>query len=291
LQSLAGQDLPKERWEFLLIDNASRQSLETKVDLSWHPNARHIREDELGLTAARLRAIRESRGQTLIYVDDDGVLKSDYLSSTLALFETHPWLGVIGAGNLRPEFEEVPSAKFQSVLHFLAVRSVPRVVWSNHPEDHAGIPYGAGLGVRRIVALGYIELLEKLNASECLDRRGSELTCGGDNLFSFAATFSGLGFGVFPELQITHLIPASRLRESYFLRLLEAHGFSHTIIGHLLNTSSRQQPTRLGNLRRVVSGARSGWFAMRLELAAQSGRRRARRYISQRALKPIFDKG
>ena len=77
LDSLAAQTLPKAQWELLLVDNASDDRLEPRWPLSWHSNARHVREDQLGLTAARLRGIRESRGDVLIYVDDDNVLAAD----------------------------------------------------------------------------------------------------------------------------------------------------------------------------------------------------------------------
>ena len=74
LQALDSQSLSKESWELLLIDNASEKILSTEIDLSWHPNSRHIREEQLGLTPARLRGIKESVGEILIFVDDDNVL-------------------------------------------------------------------------------------------------------------------------------------------------------------------------------------------------------------------------
>src|SRR5580658_6827083 len=74
LDGLNGQSFPKDRWEFLLIDNASKTPLAGTWDLSWHPNGRHVREEELGLTPARLRGIRETAGQQIVFVDDDNIL-------------------------------------------------------------------------------------------------------------------------------------------------------------------------------------------------------------------------
>ena len=76
LDALDAQTLSKENWELLLIDNASKARLADSWGLSWHPRARHIREDELGLMSARLRGIRESCGDLLVFVDDDNVLES-----------------------------------------------------------------------------------------------------------------------------------------------------------------------------------------------------------------------
>src|SRR5271155_5863652 len=79
LDGLRAQTLPLEQWELLLIDNASGVSVADRFDLSWHPLGRHIREEELGLTPARLCGMKESKAEILVLVDDDTVLDPDYL--------------------------------------------------------------------------------------------------------------------------------------------------------------------------------------------------------------------
>src|SRR4051812_93219 len=79
LGSLRAQNLALSQWELVIVDNHSANPLSSLVDLSWHPNGRIIREDELGLTPARLRGIAETHGEILVFVDDDNVLQSDYL--------------------------------------------------------------------------------------------------------------------------------------------------------------------------------------------------------------------
>ena len=97
LAALRGQTLPAEQWEFLVLDNASKRPLSETVDISWHPRGRHIREDELGLTAARLRGIQESGGELLVFVDDDNVLAPDFLVQCAAISAQCPYVGVFGA--------------------------------------------------------------------------------------------------------------------------------------------------------------------------------------------------
>src|SRR6516165_1100002 len=106
--SLRGQTLPAKEWELLLIDNASKQTLAQTVDVSWHSRGRHIREDELGLTAARLRGIQEASGELLVFVDDDNLLRPDFLARATAISARCPDLGTFGAGILEPEFEVQP---------------------------------------------------------------------------------------------------------------------------------------------------------------------------------------
>src|ERR1700674_5079960 len=94
LDSLRSQTIQPDRWEFLLVDNASQDKLADMWDVSWHPRARHVREDELGLTAARLRGITESSGDLLVFIDDDNVLAADFLEQAAAIHARHPFLGV-----------------------------------------------------------------------------------------------------------------------------------------------------------------------------------------------------
>src|ERR1700746_4111324 len=83
LDALRNQTLPKERWELLLVDNASTDSLATAWDLSWHRLGRHIRERELGIARARLRGIKATQTELIVFVDDDNVLAPDYLSEAI----------------------------------------------------------------------------------------------------------------------------------------------------------------------------------------------------------------
>src|ERR1039458_3938551 len=107
LGGLKRQTLVNSRWELLLIDNASARPLSSEVDLTWHSNARHIREEELGLTPARLRGIRESSGELLVFVDDDNVLADNYLEVAIDVAAKHPHIGAFG-GSVRGEFETPP---------------------------------------------------------------------------------------------------------------------------------------------------------------------------------------
>ena len=116
LEALKSQTLPKEQWELLVIDNASKESVASAWNLSWHPNGRHIREDELGLTPARLRGIKDSTGELLIFVDDDNILRSDFLAKSIEISNDFPFLGAWGGG-VEGEFEhQVPDWK--SRAHF-----------------------------------------------------------------------------------------------------------------------------------------------------------------------------
>jgi glycosyltransferase involved in cell wall biosynthesis len=289
LDALAVQSLPAAQWELLLIDNASEPALSPQLLASSHPHARLIREDELGLTAARLRGIRESEGDILVYVDDDNVLAHDYLSAVLRLFEAHPFLGAIGPGRLEPEYEVAPAPALTPYLPLLAIRNVACARWSNNTHDRDSVPWGAGLCVTREVTRSYVDLVERMNVDELLDRRGNRLFGNGDVAFSWSAALIGKGFGVFPELVATHLIAARRLCTAHLLRHAEEGRFSGSVTDYL---RTGELPGRgVGRseewVRLLLRAARRGPLVLRMGLAEMRGTRQARRYIESRRLQPL----
>jgi glycosyltransferase involved in cell wall biosynthesis len=291
LDALKMQTLPLSEWELLLIDNASRTRLSEFWDLSWHPNARHVREDDPGLTSARLRGITEARGELLVFIDDDNVIARDFLEQVQVTVACHPHLGVFGAGTLEPEFEISPPPALRPFLGLLALRSVPSALWSNNCEDVALIPWGAGMSVTREVAKSYPELIQRLNVKAIIDRRGQRLYSAGDDLFSWASIIIGKGFGLFPNLRVTHLISADRLNQRYFLRLIHGHQFSHEIIKYLLtgvqSTNGQGSINLLRNLRILLHGIKNGQFSMRCRWASIRGRDHAARFVSENRLRPV----
>lgn len=254
IEALKSQTLPMEKWEVLLIDNASDQQLSSKVDLSWHPNARHVREEQLGLTSARLRGIQEAEAETLIFVDDDNVLNSDYLEAALKISEAWSMLGA-WSGQIRPDFEEQPPEWTKPYWYMIAIREFGRDQWSNLIHEDTTTPCGAGLCVRRVVAEKYAELVRDQSERATMDRKGKLLTSCGDSDIAFTACDIGLGKGVFVSLKLTHLIPAYRIQEDYLLKLAEGIAYSKAI----LNSFRGEFPHKLSWQARLLKYYRQHW--------------------------------
>lgn len=254
LEALKAQTLPKEIWELLLIDNASREPVSGKWDLSWHPQARHVREDELGLTAARLRGIRESASELVVFVDDDNLLAPDYLKQTLEIAERFPFLGAWGAGMIQPEFETAPPPWLRPYYYLIALKEVPQDRWSNLTDSDVTLPCGAGMCVRKPVLDRYAKSIESNLTRRKLGRIGSGLGCGEDLDIALTATDLGMGTGVFASLKMVHIMPAKRVSEEYLLKLAEGNHYS----GVMLAASRGQMPSipRLSGLRKLLGKLR-----------------------------------
>lgn len=231
LEALKSQTLSQDFWELLLIDNASDRPLASEIDLSWHRQARHIREEQLGLTAARLRGIREATAGVIVFVDDDNVLDSDYLEITWRISKDFPFIGAWG-GQIKPEFEVPPPSWAKPYLGNLAIREFEGDRWSNLTAQYETTPCGAGLCIRKVVAEKYTELVRENPQRANMDRKGKMLTSCGDSDLAFTACDLGLGTGLFASLKLTHLIPANRLQEDYLLRLVEGLAYSQTILAY-----------------------------------------------------------
>jgi hypothetical protein len=233
LDGLRNQTLPLDKWELLIIDNASRVPLASSWDISWHPIGRHILESELGLAPARRRGIQEASADLIIFVDDDNVLEETYLSEAVRIGQEWPPLGVWGSGCIRGDFEVEPP---ESIRSWLPVREVTGPRWSNlaglhllgnSPEE--AIPWGAGLCVRKAIAIAYRQFCDQ-SSIEITDRQGTSLFSGGDTEISFVCCSHNLGIGIFPELELIHLIPPHRISEDYIIRFVEGTCLSNFLL-------------------------------------------------------------
>jgi glycosyltransferase involved in cell wall biosynthesis len=249
LQGLRDQTLPLDQWQLFLIDNASREPLDSLWDLSWHACGQHFFEGELGLSAARRRGIQEALAPLLVFVDDDNVLEPNYLSEALKISREWPHLGSWGSASITPSFELPPSAHLLPYISYLALRDKQTASWSNVISCWESIPVGAGLCVRANVAARYLQFWEQ-SQIKITDRRGDSLLGHGDYEICFVGCTLGLGMGVFPELRLTHLIPKERVSDSYFLRLLESTRASRLMLGHKWEKTSIVHPSWL---RRVLA--------------------------------------
>src|SRR5262249_20340336 len=125
-----------------------------------------------------------------------------------------------------PEFETEPPAWTREFLPLLALRDpgdTPAIATTLRPDGAmtntypaAAAPIGAGMALRRTAAHAWFD---DPHAAELTDRRGGALTSGGDNDIVLTLLAHGWHVGYFPELALTHLIPASRLAPDYLARL------------------------------------------------------------------------
>ncbi len=251
LESLRSQTFSPNRWELLIIDNASKVPLAPNWDISWHPTSRHVTESELGVAAARRRGIREASAELIVFVDDDNVLDPKYLSEAVRIKQEWPFLGVWGSGSIRADFEVEPPKHLERLLSWLPLRETTAPCWSNVASCVDATPWGAGMCVRKAVACAYCQSCEQ-SSIQITSRQGGSLLSGEDKEIAFVCCAQGLGTGVFPELKMIHLIPRHRISEDYMVRLIEGVQVSDLVLGYKWQGVIPQPPFHLNVLLSVL---------------------------------------
>ncbi|MCM8789027.1 MAG: glycosyltransferase family 2 protein, partial [Candidatus Omnitrophica bacterium] len=109
IQSLTSQSLQKNKYEIVIIDNASTDNTKKSVIQSQNDfpdhNIRYVYEENLGLSIARNRGICESKANYLAYLDDDAIADKFWLENILNVFETTTEKTGIVGGKVIPHWE------------------------------------------------------------------------------------------------------------------------------------------------------------------------------------------
>lgn len=270
-RALAAQTAAPADWELLLVDNGSVPPVAAD---GFPAQVRLVREEREGLTPARLRGIRESRGDVVIFFDDDNVPDPDFIEQALAVFGARPHVGVAG-GRIDGIFEEPPPSWAGPYLGWLAVRpGVTREREAGLGDPWGGLPCGAGFCIRADAAARYAAATEGDAQRMDMDRKGDTLTGSGDTDMALTALDRGYKALLTPRLRLRHHIPAARVEVGYMERLLEGSAFSTASLA--ARRGIRGKPLWVNRLLRrikrcVLAPAADRAMRLRLERALDRG--------------------
>lgn len=253
LADLPGIRAPQGAWEFLIIDNGCRDgTAELLARHAWPAGwaVRVLREEKLGLSNARNRAIAEAQGEYVIFMDDDETADPDWLCAFERLIEgTRP--DAFG-GRIRVLFEDArPPWLGDELLGFLGeIQRADEIAPLTGPGHSF---YGGNFGIRKSVcdSIGGFDAM--------LGRKGTDNT-GGEEV-DFYRRLLAAGFKVWwtPEAIIHHRIQAAKLKRSYFHELHYRQGRMEAI--RRRGSASRLPPKHFyGQLLRALA---SSWAVYR----------------------------
>lgn len=246
LADLAELQSPQAHWELLIVDNGCHD--ETPELLAGHAwptgwQARVVREEQLGLSNARNRAIAEARGDYVIFMDDDETPDPDWLRAyeRLILDKKPDAFG----GRIRVLFEDLrPPWLSDELLGFLGeLNRAEEIVPLTDPGASF---YGGNFGIHRSVCaiVGHFDAM--------LGRKGTDNTGGEEVDFYRRLLAAGLKVWWTPEAIIHHRIQAAKLNRSYFLDLHYRQGRMEAI--RRRGAGSRLPPNYLyGQLLRAMA--------------------------------------
>ena len=240
LQALVNQTLSKDRYQVLVIDNASDVpiSIEDLDPLSTAGvNFKLLSAPQLGLIYARQVAIASTTSDWVVFVDDDNELSPNYLEMVLRITANNPKLGCFGGKLLLPEAIDYPQW-MESVTPYLGIKDIgdrELVNCVNYWGEWE--PPGAGFVVKRKVLELFEQRLARLSVSSVLGRQGKSLLSAEDSMIARGAYELGLDCAYQPQLQLIHHIKLERFAFRYLLRLLYGYGRSYVLLERVLGNS------------------------------------------------------
>ena len=219
LQSLAGLQ-PDGDWETIVVDNNSTDTTRQVVEeaaRTFPAPLRYVFEREQGRSAALNAGIRAATGAIIATTDDDVRVEPDWLTQAGAALDRLGCAYV--GGRVRPLWGAPPPAWLsQGGKHWAVIALLD---YGGEPiEFGTQVPLGVNMAFRRSAfdRAGLFDVRTGRKAGTLLGQEVRE--------WCLRARAAGLrGFYV-PELELRHIIPASRLNKAYFRRWFYWRGIS-----------------------------------------------------------------
>ncbi len=223
LKSIAQGSLSTDYYEIVLVDNNCTDNTRSEVERfsADFPavNLHYHVETNQGLSHARNRGIKESKGDLLVYVDDDATVNPEYLATYADWFASHPETDAAG-GPIIPHYETGSEPRWMT--YFIKRLLTGYLYFGNKPGPFPGENYPGGgnaayrSSVFRKVGLYNVEL----------GRNGDNLGGGEEKDIFDKMKREGMRFSYLPGAILYHSIPAYKLEPDYFNRLTKGIGQS-----------------------------------------------------------------
>lgn len=216
LNSLAANSFDKGNYEIILVDNnctdGTRKVFDTFAVENPDVNLKYVVEAEQGLSAARNRGIKEAGGDILVYVDDDALVDSNYLSDYKYWFEFHPETMAAG-GPISPSYEEGEEPEWMSKYTRALLTA-----WMDYGDKPRHYPKGrfpgGGNAAYRKVVFDKVGLF-----NTALGRKGGNLMGSEEKDIFDKMKTAGMEVMYIPGPVLHHRIPPYKLSDDYFNRL------------------------------------------------------------------------
>lgn len=221
LKHISEQKLPDWlKCEVLIIDNNSKDNTAEIAQREWDNYSLKIdfsiiKERRPGLSFARSSGIENAQYEIVIFCDDDNWLDDNYVKNAYDLMINDSTIGIIGGVNIAVADVEFPSW-FEEFKGEYACGAQGE---KDGFTDRLFI-WGAGMVIRKKI---FDMLREKSIISQLSDRKGAELSSGGDSEICFGAIILGYKLFFSSSLQLKHYMSQDRLEWKYLLKLMNGH--------------------------------------------------------------------
>jgi glycosyltransferase involved in cell wall biosynthesis len=229
LRSVLLQDFPGDRYETLVVDNASTDDTRNVVSAFEGMNGRimhYLYDAEPGLSHARNTGAQVATGKIIAYIDDDAIAQPDWLAQLEQVFLESPvQTAIVGGGvdllwenGARPKWLPVEVEPYLASTAHLG--QLPRELQPN------SYPVGCNFVIRSetLASVGYF--------LTPLGRRGNQLQSNEEVEICHRVWATGDKILYAPNARVLHRVPEYRATKKYILRRAYWQGRSDAIMQH-----------------------------------------------------------
>jgi glucosyl-dolichyl phosphate glucuronosyltransferase len=235
LESISKLSIPPGvEWELIIVNNNCTDATDDVISsFSSRLPVKRILEPRPGLSHARNSAVQHSKGDYIVWTDDDVLVDPQWIHEYVKAMQKWPEAGFFG-GTIQPWFEGTPPSWLQEIFSQISSAYAARYKGDEpQPIDFARdiVPYGANFVIRSI------EQRQHLYDSRLGLRPGSFIR--GEEITVFRAM---LGKGIegwwVPTARVRHYI--SKQRQT--IRYLRNYYFGQGEYNAILNSSKTREP-------------------------------------------------
>jgi hypothetical protein len=226
------------RWELIVVDNGSRDA--TAATIARFAGVLPIRaldEPRVGKSHAMNTAVREARGDSLLWLDDDVLVDAQWMCAYRDALLRHPETTFFG-GPIIPLFEGPRPPWLDGALPHVANAYAALDFGSAAiPLEGDTLPYGANWAVRA-------HAQRRHPYDPDLGRKGEQLSAGEEWAVMAALLGEGAAGLWVPSARVHHVIPPERQTVQYLRRYYVGNGGSLARV-----RSSQGEPMLMGRPR------------------------------------------
>ena len=234
--------------EIILVDNNSKDDTQIIASNYWNANGiesiqfKIVEEKRPGLSYARHTGVQNANCDLILFCDDDNWLDEKYCQQAHDIMQSNCKIGVLGGLNTAVGEVELPSW-FKGVEQSYACGP------QNEFDGEASRMYitGAGMVLRKRL----FDVFEQVSfESQLTDRKGEELSSGGDSEICHVAILLGYTLFYSSNLKLFHFMEAKRLNWNYFVKMLLGHAESSYKLRYYFDESRKNN--WLSELFRII---------------------------------------
>lgn len=213
LEGLLENNKDYSKYEILVIDNKSTDNTKEIVNSIDSNLIRYFYEENIGLSHARNRGIKESKYEIIAFLDDDAIPLQGYIDNIISGFEKR---GVKCAGGKITPIWTIDKPEWYT-KEFNGIFTI-----ANYGDEdkimHDAYPYGANMIFLK-------ETLVKIgNFNVELGLKGKEIIMGEDDEMFFRFTQKGYKIHYLNKVEVKHHVPSYKIDKNYVKKRFEAGG-------------------------------------------------------------------